>query len=48
MKLIKKDMPNEIGWFSPRSMDIEEVRDDRMDSRGAGGPDSEIFRNADH
>jgi hypothetical protein len=23
-------------------------RDNRMDSRGAGGPDSEIFRIADH
>jgi hypothetical protein len=25
-----------------------QFRDDRMDSRGAGGPDSEIFRIADH
>ncbi|OGQ13399.1 MAG: hypothetical protein A2026_04085 [Deltaproteobacteria bacterium RBG_19FT_COMBO_46_12] len=25
-----------------------QIRDDRMDSRGAGGPDSEIFRIAGH
>jgi len=25
-----------------------QFRDDRMDSRGAGGPDFEIFRIADH
>ena len=25
-----------------------QFRDERMDSRGAGGPDSEIFRIADH